>query len=45
MDTSCEFFGVDAVVFIFAAVDGFDIERMGQNESQAGGPAGIGHQY
>ena len=37
-----EFFGVHPVVLVFAAVDGFDIERVGQNEAQAGGLASIG---
>ena len=32
-----ELFGIDAVVLVFAAVNGFDIERMGQDEGQAGG--------
>ena len=35
-------FGVDAVVLVFAAVDGFEVEGMGQDEGQAGGLAGIG---
>ena len=28
-------FGVDAVVLVFAAVDGFEVEGMGQDEGQA----------
>jgi hypothetical protein len=35
-------FGVDAVVLVFAAVDGFEVEGMGQDEGQARGLAGIG---
>ena len=34
--------GIDAVVLVFAAVNGLEIERVGQNEVQAGGLAGIG---
>ena len=34
-----ELFGIDAVVLVFAAVNGFDIERMGQDEGQAGSVA------
>ena len=34
--------GVDAVVLVFAAVDGLEIERMGQDESEARLLAGIG---
>ena len=37
-----DLFGVNAVVLVFAAVDGLEIERMGQHEVQAGGLAGIG---
>ena len=37
-----ELLRIDAVVFVFAAMNGFDIERMGQHESQARTLAGIG---
>ena len=37
-----DLFGINAVVFVLAAVDGLEIERVGQNEGQAGGLAGIG---
>ena len=37
-----EFFGIDAVVFVFAAMNGFDIKGVGQHEGQTGGLAGIG---
>ena len=37
-----ELFGVDAVVLVLAAVDGLEIERVGQDEVQAGPLAGIG---
>ena len=37
-----EFFGINAVVFVFAAMNGFDIEGVGQDEGEAGGLAGIG---
>ena len=37
-----EFFRVDAVVLVFAPVDGPDVERVSQDESEAGGLAGIG---
>ena len=37
-----ELVGVNAVVFVFAPVDGFDIKGVGQDEGQAGGFAGIG---
>ena len=37
-----DFFRVNAVVFIFAAVDGLEIERMGQYEGELGVLAGIG---
>ena len=34
--------GVDAIVLVLAAVNGFDVEGVGQDEGQAGGLAGIG---
>jgi len=37
-----EFFGVDAVVLVFAAVDEVQIERMSQDEGQARLLAGVG---
>ena len=37
-----EFLGIDAVVFIFAPVNGFDVERVGQHEGEARGLASIG---
>ena len=37
-----QFFRVDAVVLVFASVNGLEIEGMGQDESQAGGLASIG---
>jgi len=37
-----EFLGVDPVIFVFAAVNGSDIEGMGQDEAQARFLAGIG---
>ena len=37
-----EFLGIDAVVFVFAAVNGFDVERMSQHEGEARGLASIG---
>ena len=37
-----EFFGIDAVVLVFPAVDGFDVESVSQNEGQAGSLAGVG---
>ena len=37
-----EFFGVDAVVLVFASVNGPDVERVGQDEAEAGGLASIG---
>ena len=37
-----EFFGVDAVVFVFAAVNGLEVEGVGQHELEAGGQAGVG---
>src|SRR5436309_939776 len=37
-----EFFGVDPVVLVFAAVNGSDVEGVGQDKAQAGGLAGIG---
>ena len=37
-----EFFRVDAVVLVFASVDGPDVERVSQDKGEAGGLAGIG---
>ena len=37
-----EFFGIDAVVFIFASVDSSHIEGMSQHEGEVGGLAGVG---
>jgi len=37
-----EFFRVDAVVLVFASVNGPDVERVSQDEGEAGGLAGIG---
>ena len=37
-----EFFGVNAVVLVFAAVNGLEVERVGQDEVESGGLAGIG---
>ena len=37
-----EFFGVDAVIFVFAAVDGFEVKRVSEDEVDAGVGAGIG---
>jgi len=37
-----EFLGIDAVVFVFAPVNGFDVERMGQHEGEACSLASIG---
>src|ERR1043165_8297657 len=37
-----ELFGVDAVVLVFASVDGPDIERVSQDKGEAGALAGIG---
>ena len=37
-----ELFGIHPVVLILAAVNRFDVEGMGQHESQAGVLAGIG---
>src|SRR6185503_2142201 len=37
-----EFFRVDAVVFVFAPVNGFDVESVSQDKRQAGSLAGIG---
>ena len=37
-----DLFGVNAVVLVFAAVNGFEVERVGQHEVQAGRLAGIG---
>jgi len=37
-----QLFGIHPVVLVFAAVNGFDVEGMGQHESQAGVLAGIG---
>src|SRR5439155_3496888 len=34
--------GVNTIVLVFAPVNGFDIERVSQDEGQAGGLAGIG---
>ena len=35
-------FGVNAVVLVFAAVNGFEVKRVGEHEVQASGLAGIG---
>jgi hypothetical protein len=37
-----QFLRIDAVVLVFTAVNGLEIEGMGQDESQAGLVAGIG---
>jgi len=37
-----EFLGINAVVLVLAAVNGLEVEGMGQNEVQASGLAGIG---
>ena len=37
-----EFFGVNAVVLVLAAVNGLEVERVGEDEMDAGGLAGIG---
>ena len=37
-----EFLGINAVVFVFAAVDGADVKGMSQDEGDVGGLAGIG---
>jgi hypothetical protein len=37
-----EFFRVDAVVLVFAPVDGPDVERVSQDEGELGALAGIG---
>jgi hypothetical protein len=37
-----EFFGVEAVVLVFAAVNGLEIEGVGQDEGQAGVLTGVG---
>ena len=37
-----DLFGVDAVVLVLAAVDGLEVEGVGQDEGEAGGLAGIG---
>jgi len=37
-----QFFGVNTVVLVFAAMNGLEIEGVGQNESQTGSLAGIG---
>jgi len=37
-----EFFGVDAVVLVFAAVDGLEVKGVGEDELEAGGQAGVG---
>jgi hypothetical protein len=37
-----DFFGVNAVVFIFAAVNGLEVERVSQDEVDARRLAGIG---
>jgi len=33
--------GVDAIILVLAAVNGFDVEGVGQDEGQAGGLAGM----
>ena len=37
-----DFFGVDAVVLVFAAVNGLEVERVGEDKGQVRGLAGIG---
>ncbi len=37
-----EFLGVDAVVLVLAAMNGFNVERVSQNERQSGFVAGVG---
>ena len=37
-----DFFGVNAVVLVLAAMDGFEVEGVGQDEGEAGVLAGIG---
>ena len=37
-----EFFRVDAVVLVFAPVNGSNVERVSQDEGEAGGLAGVG---
>ena len=37
-----DFFGVDAVIFVFAAMDQVEIEGMSQDEGDAGFLAGVG---
>jgi hypothetical protein len=37
-----ELFGVEPVVFVFAAVNGLEIEGVGQDKGQAGVFTGIG---
>lgn len=37
-----EFFGIDAVVFVFAALDGAEVEGVSEDEMDAGVGAGIG---
>jgi hypothetical protein len=37
-----DLFGVNAVVLVFAAVDGFDVKGVGEHEVEASRLAGIG---
>ena len=37
-----DFLGVDAVVLVIAAVNGFEVERVGQDEMDAGIRTGVG---
>jgi len=37
-----EFFGIDAIVFVFAAMNGFEIESVGQDEGESRSLASIG---
>ena len=37
-----QFFGVDAVVLVLAAMNGFDVKGVGEHEGEAGGLTGIG---
>ena len=37
-----EFLGIDAIIFVFAAMDGADVEGVDQDEGDVGGLAGIG---
>jgi len=37
-----EFFAIDAVIFVFAAMDGLEIEGMGEDELKSGFFTGVG---